>query len=118
MIRSALSQRVLISLLCLSPTCVFAQEGGESAAAERPVESKVTIAKEDFHGWANTYRIGNGQVEARIATDVGPRIVDLRPAGGDNVLMVRDKEAGKSGEKQWMFRGGWRLWVAPEKRET
>lgn len=82
------------------------------------MKQKVEIVRENFHGWANTYRVGNGAVEARVVTDVGPRIVDFRPVGGENLLHVRDGEAGKSGENRWMFRGGWRLWVAPEKKET
>jgi len=80
--------------------------------------SAIRIDKEDYKGWPNTYRVSNGAIEVRVVTDVGPRIVDLRLAGGDNLLYVREAEAGKSGEKEWTFRGGWRLWVSPEKRET
>jgi hypothetical protein len=76
------------------------------------------IVKENYHGWPNTYRLSNGVVEARIVTDIGPRIVDLHPEGAANMLYVRAAEAGQSGEDRWMFRGGWRLWVAPERTET
>lgn len=78
----------------------------------------MTIEKETRPGWPNTYRLSNGLVEARVLTDVGPRIIDVRPAGGENVFYVRPAEAGKSGEKEWVFRGGWRLWISPERRET
>ncbi len=75
------------------------------------------ISKEDYYGWKNTYRIGNGVVEARVVTDVGPRIIDVHRSGGKNLLQPRDGIGG-SGEEQYMFRGGWRLWVAPERHET
>jgi hypothetical protein len=76
------------------------------------------ITKEPLAGWPNTYRLSNGVIEARVVTDIGPRIVDLRPAGKDNLFHLRDRESGKQGESEWMFRGGWRLWIAPEKKET
>ena len=76
------------------------------------------IGKEDFHSWPNTYRLSNGLVEARVVTDVGPRIMDFHAAGGANLLYVRESEAGKRGEDAWVQRGGWRLWIAPERRET
>ena len=34
------------------------------------------------------------------------------------MLYVRDSEAGGAGESQWVQRGGWRLWIAPERSET
>ncbi|MFI5364563.1 MAG: hypothetical protein ACHQ4J_02970 [Candidatus Binatia bacterium] len=80
--------------------------------------SSTQIVKEDFHGWPNTYRLSNGLIEARIVTDIGPRIMDVRPAGGANLLYVRESEAGKSGETDWVQRGGWRLWVSPECKDT
>ena len=80
--------------------------------------SSTQIVKEDFHGWPNTYRLSNGLIEARIVTDIGPRIMDVRPAAGANLLYVRESEAGKSGEAEWVQRGGWRLWIAPEHKET
>ena len=79
---------------------------------------QVEIVKEDFRGWPNTYRLSNGRIETRVLTDVGPRIIDVRTAGGQNLLYVRDAEAGRSGESQWTMRGGWRLWIAPERTET
>jgi hypothetical protein len=88
------------------------------AAESTPDMSQVRIVKEDFRGWPNTYRLSNGVVEARVATDIGPRIIDFRLAGGENMLYLRDAEIGKQGETDWVFRGGWRLWVAPENKET
>lgn len=78
----------------------------------------VTIARERFRGWEDTYRVGNGLVEARVVADVGPRIVEVRRAGGDNLFHLLDAEAGGRGEPVWRCRGGWRLWLAPERRTT
>ncbi len=77
----------------------------------------MSITKEAYLGWPNTYRLSNGLIEARVVTDIGPRIIDLHPAGGANLLHVRETPGGKN-EDQYMFRGGWRLWIAPERAET
>jgi hypothetical protein len=81
-------------------------------------ESTVSISREDYRGWADTYRLANGAIEARVVTAIGPRIVDLRTSDGENLFYVRDSEAGGRNEPEWIFRGGWRLWIAPERRET
>lgn len=78
----------------------------------------VTIAREAFGGWSGTYRIANDLVTARVVADVGPRIVELGSAGGANVLHLRTRELGGCGEGTYRFRGGWRLWVAPERRAS
>jgi hypothetical protein len=92
--------------------------GEERSDPEREAMAHTQIVKEDFHGWPNTYRLSNGLIEARVVTDIGPRIMDVHAAGGANLLYVRDSEAGKRGEDTWVQRGGWRLWIAPERRET
>src|SRR6185295_10736946 len=78
----------------------------------------VEVGPETYRGWPNTYRLANGLVEVRVLTDIGPRIIDVRAAGGTNLFHVRDAEAGGHGEAKWIFRGGWRLWVAPERDDT
>ncbi len=78
----------------------------------------VSIVREDYRGWSDTWRLSNRSLETRVVTAVGPRIIDLRIPGGENLFHVRAAEAGGRGEAQWMLRGGWRLWVAPERRET
>jgi hypothetical protein len=72
--------------------------------------------KEDFHGWPNTYRLSNGLVELRVVTDVGPRVISFRTLDGNDVFYSRERELGGSGEPEWTFRGGWRLWVSPRRR--
>lgn len=78
---------------------------------------RVEIRKENYGGWPNTYRLSNGLVEMHVVTDIGPRIMDLRPAGGANLLHTREALGGTN-EQTYMFRGGWRLWIAPERTET
>jgi uncharacterized protein DUF4380 len=97
----------------------------ESAAADAAPSvgeaadmNRISVTKQDYRGWPNTYLLTNGRVEARVVTDVGPRIIDFRSAGGDNVLYLRESEIGRQGEADWVFRGGWRFWVAPETKET
>jgi hypothetical protein len=83
-------------------------------AAEATVSGSVQIAKEGFHGWPNTYRLSNGVVEVRVVTDVGPRLISFRRVGGEEMLYARERELGGRNEAEWVFRGGWRLWVSPE----
>jgi hypothetical protein len=88
------------------------------ASAAPAAESSVTIARETYRGWPDTIRIDTGRLTARVLTAVGPRVIDLRATGGENLFHVRDGEAGGRGEAAWMFRGGWRLWIAPERTAT
>jgi hypothetical protein len=83
-----------------------------------PAPSWGSISKEDFHGWPNTYRLANSLIEVRVTADVGPRILSFRTLDSSNVMHLRERELGGRDESDWMFRGGWRLWVAPEMRET
>jgi hypothetical protein len=55
---------------------------------------------------------------ARAVADVGPRVIELGPPGGPSLLYLRTREMGGRGEPVWRFRGGWRLWTAPEERTT
>lgn len=90
---------------------------GIAMGAERPSPTIPSIARESYRGW-DAYRLTNGLVEAVVVTGIGPRIMAFGPAGGPNLFHVRDAEAGGGGEADWVFRGGWRLWIAPERRET
>lgn len=78
------------------------------------VAAQVEIEQVNYRGWARTFKLSNGQVEVYVTSDVGPRIIDFRPVGGDNIFHVRPDEVGKSGEKEFKLRGGWRPWLAPE----
>jgi hypothetical protein len=71
-----------------------------------------------FGGWAHCLRVANDHAELIITLDVGPRIVSYKVTGGFNVLKEIPEEAGKSGEAQFMARGGHRFWLAPEDQRT
>jgi hypothetical protein len=83
------------------------------AEAEGEAEG-VTIEKVEFAGWRNNLRIANGEAELIATLDVGPRIIGYRLAGGKNVFKEYTEQLGRSGENDWMIRGGHRLWAAPE----
>jgi hypothetical protein len=74
----------------------------------------VKIEKTEYAGWPNCYRISNGEVELVVTADVGPRIMRYSFEGGKNAFVEFDEQLGGTGEKEWMARGGHRLWAAPE----
>ena len=77
----------------------------------------VQIEKVAWGGWPNCYRISNGEVELIVTSDIGPRIMRFGFIGGGNVFKVYEEGLGKSGEPTWQFRGGHRVWLAPEDRQ-
>jgi hypothetical protein len=74
----------------------------------------VNVEEIEFAGWPNCYRITNGDIELIATSDVGPRIIHCGFVGERNLFAVFRDQAGKSGERYWMIRGGHRLWIAPE----
>jgi hypothetical protein len=72
------------------------------------------IDKIDYQGWPNSYRISNGEVEAVITSDIGPRIMRYGFVGGQNFFKEFTAQLGQSGEPAWQPRGGHRVWIAPE----
>ncbi|MFO0960685.1 MAG: hypothetical protein U0800_25155 [Isosphaeraceae bacterium] len=85
------------------------------APASAPAqEGKVTVETVEYKGWKNALKISNGDVELIATLDVGPRILSYKLAGGKNVLKEYEDQLGKSGESEWMIRGGHRLWTSPE----
>jgi hypothetical protein len=74
----------------------------------------VKIEKVAYQGWPNCYRVSNGEIELIVTSDIGPRIIRLGFVKGQNFFKEFKEMMGKSGEKQWMIRGGHRLWAAPE----
>ena len=87
------------------------------ASAAGETVSPTAMEKVDYHGWHNSWRLANAGIEVTVVTDIGPRILDLRIPGGPNLLQHREGIGG-SEEATYQFRGGWRLWVAPERKET
>src|SRR5579862_3212972 len=78
------------------------------------VTAAVSIEKINYKGWPNSYRIANGEVELIVTSDIGPRIMRYGFVDGQNFFKVFGDQLGKSGEPAWQFRGGHRLWLAPE----
>jgi len=74
----------------------------------------VKIEKTAWSGWPNCYRISNGEVELIVTSDIGPRIMFYGFKGGQNFFYVMKEGAGKSGEREWVTRGGHRIWIGPE----
>jgi hypothetical protein len=80
-------------------------------AAEK---GKVTVEKIEYKGWKNNLRLSNGDTELILTLDVGPRVISYKLAGGKNVFVELADQMGKSGESEWVARGGHRLWAGPE----
>jgi hypothetical protein len=74
----------------------------------------VKIEKTSWGGWPNCYRISNGEVELIVTSDIGPRIMRYGFVGGQNFFKNFEESMGKTGESEWMLRGGHRIWAAPE----
>ena len=79
-----------------------------------PALETVKIEKTEYGGWPNCYRLSNQEIDVVVTTDVGPRIIRYGLAGDKNLFVEFEEQLGKSGEKEWMVRGGHRLWAAPE----
>lgn len=83
-------------------------------AAAQAAKGAYTVEKVAYRGWANNLKIANGDAELIVTLDVGPRVISYRLADGKNLLKEYPDQVGKSGEPDWMIRGGHRLWVGPE----
>lgn len=68
----------------------------------------------EYKGYKRNLRVAGKGIEIIATLDVGPRVMHLSVPGGKNLLMVIDSHMGASGEDKYMFRGGHRLWTAPE----
>jgi hypothetical protein len=74
----------------------------------------VRVEKTEYKGWKNCYRVSNGEIEAIVTGDVGPRIIRFAFVGGQNLFKEFADQLGKSGEEKFQLRGGDRVWKAPE----
>ncbi|MGA1194138.1 MAG: hypothetical protein ACO3ZG_07150 [Kiritimatiellia bacterium] len=73
-----------------------------------------TLQSFSYGGWSNCLRLSDGQTEAVITLDVGPRIIRYGFVGAPNILKEFPEQLGKCGGMSWRIYGGHRLWVAPE----
>ncbi len=67
-----------------------------------------------YAGWKRNLRIQGPTTELILTLDVGPRIIRYAFHDGKNVFAEFPEQLGGVGEKEWMIRGGHRLWTAPE----
>jgi hypothetical protein len=65
-------------------------------------------------GYERCLRLFNEAAELIITTDIGPRVLSYRLSEGESVLRAFPEQMGKSGEPEYLARGGHRLWTAPE----
>ena len=79
-----------------------------------PGQAVVHVEKIEYKGWKNCYRISNGEIEAIVTGDVGPRIIRFAFVGGQNLFKEFSDQLGKSEEEKFQLRGGDRVWKAPE----
>lgn len=80
------------------------------------LSAAVKIEPTAYAGWPHCYRITNGEVELIVTADVGPRVIRYGFVGGQNLFKEYKEQLGHSGEKEWLARGGHRLWMGPEVR--
>lgn len=78
------------------------------------VFASVKVEKTEYKGWANCYRVTNGEIELIVTGDVGPRIIRFGFVGGQNLFKEFAEQLGHSGEDKFQLRGGDRVWKAPE----
>jgi hypothetical protein len=75
---------------------------------------ETTIKTVPYQGWKNNLQLANGDAELTMTLDVGPRVISYRLTDGPNVFKEWADQLGKSGESDWVIRGGHRLWRGPE----
>lgn len=75
-----------------------------------------TIETVPYRGWKRNIRLANRDVELIVTREVGPRIIRFGFIGARNLFGELTEQAGGTGEKEWMIRGGHRLWIAPEEK--
>ena len=74
----------------------------------------IRVERTEYKGWKKCYRITNGEIEAIVTGEVGPRIIRFAFVGGQNLFKEFSDQLGKSGEEKFQLRGGHRVWKAPE----
>ncbi len=74
----------------------------------------VQIAKVNYRGWANSYRLSNDVIDLVVTTDVGPRIIRCGFVNDENEFKEFPDQVGRTGGDEWRIYGGHRFWHAPE----
>ncbi len=86
----------------------------------------VTHQIEEYQNYGKVVAITNGAVELKVTVDIGPRVIYLALAGGQNIMFNDDDRAVTNGKndpvyeaafgkgKCWQIVGGHRIWFSPE----
>lgn len=88
---------------------------GFSSPTLNPVSPvAVTVSKETYAGWSDSYRISNGTVDLVVVPKVG-RIMRYGYVGERNFLWENPGTAGKEGSATgYLNHGGDKVWPAPQ----
>ena len=78
----------------------------------------LTIQRTTYKGWTNCWKVSNHEIELIVTGHVGPRVIHFGFGGGQNLFKNYPEQMGRSGEAEWMIRGGTRIWVGPEDRQA
>jgi hypothetical protein len=71
-----------------------------------------------YGGWPNCWQLSAGDLEVIVTADVGPRIIRLGFAGGENQFFEHTPDLGRTGGSEFRSYGGHRFWIAPEGPRT
>src|SRR5215813_4038560 len=108
-VASLVLKRLLVGQVLRSALALALSVGCATAG-----QAAVRVEKTEYKGWKNCYRVSNGEIEAIMTGDVGPRIIRFAFVGGQNLFKEFADQLGKSGEEKFQLRGGNRVWKAPE----
>ncbi len=78
---------------------------------------KYSVEKENFMGFANSWRVKMGNLEFVIPTRIGPRILHFSKIGKPNLFRVLEDQLQNTEIPNWQNYGGHRLWRAPEDKK-
>lgn len=85
---------------------------GRKCARGRRISS--IMERIDYHGWPDSVRLTNGDIEVVVLTAVGPRIIHYGFPGRPNVFNVIPVPENRKQDDKWVHYGGHRIWIAPE----
>ncbi len=110
--------RIAAILACAGCTAMgtVGRAGDAAPSSTETAGAKVKVEKVEFMGWKDSFRLSNGACEMVIVPSIG-RVMHFGPAGGENLIWVDAKLAGKIAAKpdnQWHNFGGDKVWPADQ----
>jgi len=76
--------------------------------------SEIQVKEIDYKGFGRSVLITNGQLEAVVTIELGPRIIRLGFTGEENQFYEEAPKPEDTRNNKWQFMGGHRLWHSPE----